>query len=193
VDAQIHSENDPGLQDTQSATPAPGTAGNGADPTEAPPLPPIEIAAKTLTGDLRDLVLSIQRESIEPWHRRSETQQRYFVGYAEAAIEVAVGRAVQIIAAGGFPAIAVTLEQLAFKPKGIEAKLAMNVIDRATRHQLVDAQGKPVLIVIADPAAFIGARGPARIDKQAPELPLDEAQQPNGEAIGPLRDAGEPL
>lgn len=144
------------------------------------------VAAKTLVGDMRDHVLDLVRELRDPWHKLSEKQQAHFALMTGDFARVLIERTVQLISAHDFPAIAVTLEQLAFKPKGIEAKLAMNAIDRATRHQLVDAQGKPVLIVIADPAAFMGARGPAKIDKQAPELPLDG--EPNGEAVGPLPD-----
>ncbi len=183
----------PGQQDTQersgTAREAPSTQGervaDEAIPVGTQSAAPL--AVRTLSGDLGDAVLDILREIRDPWHKLTESRQTFIAGQIRQTTGLLVERAVNLLAAQEFPAIAVILEQLAFKPKGIEAKLAMSAIDRATRHQLVDAQGKPVLIVIADPAAFMGARGPAKIDKQAPELPLDAAE-PAGEAIGPLPD-----
>ena len=171
-----------GQQDNPAERGGASSEGNG--PPAPPPLRAIDIALKTMLGDGRDAMIDGWREMREPWHKLSEKQQTYYARLAEDLMRSTIHQIVALVAANDFPTIAVTLEQIAFKPKGIEAKLALNAIDRVTRHQLVDAQGKPVLIVIADPAAFMGARGPAKIDKQAPELPLDEAE-PNGEAVGP--------
>jgi hypothetical protein len=155
-------------------------SGPGADPLSA--------VAAVLLGDMRDEVLDLVRDLREPWHKLAEKQQAYTAQRVEDRCRAVITRAVNAIAARDFPAIAVILEEAAFKPKGIQLKFQTNAVDRGTRHQIVDAQGKPVLIVIGDPAAFMGARGPAKIDKQAPELPLDAAPQPNGEAKGALTE-----
>lgn len=64
------------------------------------------------------------------------------------------------------------LEEVDFKPKGIVAKLGLSGADSETKHALVDAQGKEILIVVADAAQYMGQRAAARIDKQQPDLPL---------------------
>jgi len=47
-----------------------------------------------------------------------------------------------------------------------------------------------LLILLADPAAFLHTRGPAKIDRDEPALPLEPAG-PEGDAIGPIA-AGPP-
>src|SRR5205085_2744267 len=79
-------------------------------------------------------------------------------------------------------AIEVLLEQVTFKPKGIEAKLGIHASDKDIRHALVDAQNKEILIVVADAAAYLGEQAPARIDQQQPDLPLDPSAEQKVEA-----------
>ena len=44
-----------------------------------------------------------------------------------------------------------------------------------TRIALIKAQGKEILIVVADAAQYMGERAPAAVDKQQPDLPLPDA------------------
>jgi hypothetical protein len=65
--------------------------------------------------------------------------------------------------------IPVLLEQIAFKLKGVEAKLVFHNGNAAIRHALVDAQGKDILIVVGD--------------SREPELPLTNGKNGRDEPI----------
>lgn len=147
------------------------------------------LAERTLTGDLRDSLLGLFRDEKNPWHLMSEERQTRLAHIIEEHCEILVRRAISIIAARDFPAVGVALDQVAFKPKGIEAKMTFGIMEAKTRHALVDAQGGRIVIVMADPDFFRGSRGIARVDRQEPELPLDT--KPNGHDPEPVPDAGE--
>lgn len=178
---------------------------NGADvePAEAeeaaadpePGAVAIELAAKTLSGDLRDFVIELLRDLRSPWHKLPESQQSFQAQRVQDRCAEMVGEAVNLIAAREFPAIDVLLEEIRFKEKGCDVKLGVSGMSRELRHALVDSRGGRVMVVIADPLFFRGARGPAKIDKQA----LFDAT-PNGHdepagAAGPLfaEGAAEPI
>jgi hypothetical protein len=133
----------------------------------------IEIAAETLTGDLRDFILDRLRheQNKRPWHERSEAEQRDTVHSVESAVQSAVRKAVEIIAAGGLRTIKATIEQVTVKD-GIKATLMMSKFDE-NRHNLVDATGSTVLIVVADPEDFTGERAAVEIKPDNPGLPLE--------------------
>lgn len=123
----------------------------------------IEVAAETLTGDMRDFILDrLKHEgSKRPWHERSEGDQRDVVHQVEVACEEMVRKCVEIIAAQGLRTIKATLDKITIKD-GIKGEVSCSKFDEA-RHLLCDAQGKTVLIVVADPAEFTGEREPVQI------------------------------
>lgn len=145
-----------------------------------------EIAARTAAGDLRDFVLEEIRQLGSPWRKLSESHQGYIAQRVQDRCQQIVTEAVNLIAARDFTAIAVSLEQVALKPKGIEAKLALAAVTHEIRHALVDAQGHTVMIVVADPKQFLGARGPAKIDRQALFDAPPVGEDAPGEGVGPL-------
>jgi glutamate 5-kinase len=133
----------------------------------------IDIAAETLTGDMRDFMLDRLRheQNKRPWHERSEAEQRDTVHQVESACREMARKAVEIIAAGGLRTIKATIEQVTVKD-GIKATLTMSKFDE-NRHNLIDATGSTVLIVVADPEDFTGERAPVEIKPDNPGLPLD--------------------
>lgn len=159
--------------------------GNQADaPADEPTA--LDLVAETLLGDFRDRMLKLFREQAEPWRKLSENGQIYLAQYVEDECRRVIVRAVGLLAARGFEAIPVGLETVAFKPKGIEAKLTLAGLTRDVRHALVDAQGHPVMIVIADHRAFMGARGAPQIDRQALVDAPPVGEDGEGDAVGPL-------
>lgn len=123
----------------------------------------VELAAETLTGDLRDFILDRLKheQSKAPWHQRSENDQRDAVHQVEQAVRAAVTRAVEIMAGHGRRTIKATLDQVVIKD-GYKATVTMSKFD-PNRHHLSDAQGKSVLIVVADPDEFTGERAEVEI------------------------------
>lgn len=136
------------------------------------------LAERTLTGDLRDYVIDLIRTQRNLWPMLNEMQQTNLAAEIEHECETLVQRAVGIIAGRDFTAIGVGLEQIAFKPKGTEAKLTFGLMDARVRHELVDAQGGRIVLVIADPDVYRGSRGLAAVDKDQPELPIAAGAAP---------------
>lgn len=151
-----------------AATPAP------LPPADDDDAPDLDLAAETLTGDLRDLILDTLRHEQDKraWHLRSEYEQRETVSRIERAAYEWARKAVELIAAGGRRTIKATIEQVVIKD-GIKAVLTMSKFDEM-RHALADSQGSAVLIVVADPAEFEGERAPVAIKPDQPGL-LDAA------------------
>ena len=128
----------------------------------------INLAAKTLTGDIRDWLLERFRHRQKPWQQMTEDEQRIMASEAECAAEELVRKAVQIIAANGRTALTATLDQVVIKG-GLKAVLTLSRYDEH-RYELIDAQGTPVQIVVADAAPFEGERAEVQIDKDQPDL-----------------------
>lgn len=132
-----------------------------------------DLAADTLTGDIRDFILDRLRheQSKRPWHERSESDQRQTVHDVEAVVQRLVRTAVDLIAGHGRRAIRAHLEQVTIKD-GIKAVLTMPPSSEE-RHKLYDAQGFDVLVVVADPEEFTGERAPVAISPDQPTLPTE--------------------
>lgn len=130
----------------------------------------IQVAVKTLTGDIRDFILDRLRHEQDkrPWHLRSEAEQRDTVHKVESAVHEIVTKGVEIIAAGGRRTIRATLDQVTVKD-GIVGKIVMMKSD-PLRHQLADSVGSQILIVVADPDEFTGERAPAKITPDQGDL-----------------------
>lgn len=136
----------------------------------------IELASKTLLGDLRDALLSEIRAMPDAWRKMKEADQRKAALRIEDTCRDLIARGVAILASNNRVAITVNLDQINFKSKGTEAKVAFLGLSREMKHALTDAQGGRVLIVIADAEQHMGARRPAQIDKQEPALPAVAAR-----------------
>lgn len=123
----------------------------------------IDLAAETMTGDIRDFILDRLKheQSKAPWHQRSESDQRETVHQVESAVRATVRKAVEIMAGHGRRTIKATIEQITIKD-GYKAVLTCSKHDN-NRHHLADAQGATVLIVVADPDEFTGERGEVEI------------------------------
>lgn len=151
-----------------------------APATESPESPALDlaIAAETLTGDLRDLVLDTLRreQGMRPWHERGEAEQTETVSRVEGAVHAWVTRALELVSAQGQPAIKATVESVTVKD-GIKAVLMLSKFD-PLRHALADAQGKAVTLVVADSGDFEGERAPVPIQPDQKALPMAEHSDP---------------
>lgn len=151
---------------------------NGADAVD-PYVEKIEAAAeafspivKALAGDLRDFMLDLVRTLPKTWAQMSENEQTARSHAISNACRKVVREGVSLLETDERTTIEVGLEEVNFKTKGITAKLGVHAFEPWIRHALVDAQGKDILIVVADAAQYMGERAPARVDKQQPDLPL---------------------
>jgi hypothetical protein len=132
---------------------------------------PIELG--TLSGDIRDVLLTHMRSMRVPWAMLSEDEQRDKIEAATKCGEDVVRRAVQAVAIGGFPAVVVSVGSVKFD-KGVEIKLtAAGIVENIVR--LAEHGKQSAVLVLAESANYFGDRAPARPDKQQPGLPLEDA------------------
>lgn len=139
----------------------------------------LAIAAKTLRGDLRDLALRRIKTLPKPFAKLSEQEQRDLISGLEFEVEQWIRTALRVIAAEGRPTIGGTMGDIKVG-KSLELKVTTSRYADG-RHDLFDAQGSEVLIILADAGKFMGQRKAAKATPDAPELPIGvEEREPAG-------------
>ena len=120
-----------------------------------------KIARETLSGDIRDLILSDAKDvkSSLPWHLRPEAEQREVIERVNTLAQSIVDRAVKIISADGRPTIIATIKKAGSNGEHIEAVVRINKSD-PLRHALMDAVGDTVLLVVAASDIYTGEKKP---------------------------------
>lgn len=123
----------------------------------------IDLATETLTGDVRDWLLDRLRDwqANGPWNEQSQNVQHATIAAADFGARHLVREAVKIIAARGRRTIVATVESVVFKDN-VKATLTASKHDE-NRHELADAAGSSVLLVVADTAQFVGERAPVAV------------------------------
>lgn len=131
------------------------------------------LAVRTLAGDVRDALLHRLKHEQDKraWTDRSEDEQRATINQITQVAEALVRGVVRLIGSEALPALGGTLASVTVKD-GIKAVLELNRNDE-NRHALYDAEGKQVMVVLADPTQFFGAREEWSLKKDQPDLPLD--------------------
>lgn len=121
----------------------------------------LKIARETLTGDIRDIILNDlkDRKTSLPWSMRKEAEQEEVIASVTRLAEGIVARAVKIVAAGGRKTIHARLKKVTVQDD-IQAVLELSKADQQ-RHELIDATGASVLVVVADSEIYEGEREPA--------------------------------
>lgn len=124
--------------------------------TEAPAA--VGIATATMLGDLVSFLIDELKAAPDCWQKLSQFQQDDVIARATSRCTFAVQQVVSIIAADGRDTITADLEQITAKD-GIKAVCTLAKHD-PNRHALLDAVGKPVLIVVAGSSQFLGGELP---------------------------------
>ena len=123
-----------------------------------------QIARDTMTGDLRDCLLDFLKNDKNPlpWNLQGESSQRETIEKVERAVRHAVERCVRIIASEARSVIVAKLEQVTVKD-GFKAVVSLSSKSDPLRHELVDAQGQEVLLVVSGSDPFSGERSPVEV------------------------------
>lgn len=114
----------------------------------------VHIAADTMLGDLMGVVLDELKAAPDVWQKLGEVEQDDAIDRIRRQCAAAVEDCVRIIATQGFSRIRAKVDAITVKD-GIKATLTLAQHDPA-RHELVDAQGSSVFIVLADVEQFSG-------------------------------------
>lgn len=131
--------------------------------------PLVELAGKTLRGDLRDSLLAWFKAQPKSWPFMAEREQRDLADAADRYAKTLVTEACKIIAAGERPCIVATLVEYREKD-GVEAKLKLPSKGEVVA-ALHEACGREVLIVTSGAEEFQGEAGGPKIDADQPKFP----------------------
>lgn len=168
----------------------------------------VTIAAETLGVQVLE-ALVFELEQVPEWARRSESDHALAVDRLRSRVVGLVGQALSILFRGNYPVCQAQLARVGF---GDEITATLKIDRGATsRHELADATGARVLVVIADPDRFtagidevraragqgdlFAAPGEAPAGEPNDDLPpIAQTTPPDiGELIGTLVEAGVPL
>lgn len=133
----------------------------------------VALAEETLTGDVRDVLLTHVRSMQDPWSKMSEEAQQDKIDAIEACAEDVVRRAVAIISRRGFEVIQVNIADFTVKGGEVKGKFGALVSEQNVV-SLSDHQGKSALIVLTDYSDFFGEKAPAVADADQPDLPIGD-------------------
>lgn len=141
----------------------------------------VEMAAETMTGDLLAACVDELKIQRDVWSKLSEEEQQEAIYRLSSRITDNVRQAVEIIASGNRPTIVATVESVTVKD-GIKAVLTLQKHD-AHRHELVDAAGQSVLLIVAGASEFYGGTENVKPD------PNQTTLNGFGEGEQPMQDA----
>ena len=146
------------------------------------------LEAKTLSGDIRDMILTHIRSMTVPWAMLNEKEQSDKIYAATQAGQDLVRQCLHVIAANKLPALHVSVG--AYKvDKHLEVKLAVSPsvanITALAQHANITALAQhgngaalaqhgngAALLILAEPQDYYGERAPAKAKKDQPKLPL---------------------
>lgn len=122
--------------------------------------------SETLAGDLRDAILDRIKNQDKPWQAMGFDEQAALIDGVEQMAGNLVRNVVRMVALQGRVALTGTLDQVVVKD-GLKGVIKMSSED-AGRFDLIDAVGRLVLVVVADPSGFMGQKAEA-----VPDAPRD--------------------
>lgn len=132
----------------------------------------VEIASSTLLGDLMKIVIDEIKALPKVWQELSQSKQDGVIERVDKRVREAVTVCVELIASNGRSTIPAALEQVTVKD-GIKGVVTVSKTD-PKRHELTDAVGRAILIVVADPSDHFGGSGSVKSDPDQQALPMGE-------------------
>lgn len=139
--------------------------------------PTVDLAAETLTGDLRTFLLDRLRRMPKPWEQMTEIEQGNLIDQTDAHASYVVREACNIMASAGRYTAPAILET--FKQKGGDVTVQLDTI--ATPDTIValsQACGGKVQLVFVHAEQFAGER---KAEQPEPDQPALFDQTPTGE------------
>jgi hypothetical protein len=130
--------------------------------------------ADTLSGDIRDALLTHLRAIRVPWAMLGEDEQAEHIAAVQNTAEHAVRRIVGLVAGGGMPSVTGTIAKFTVKD-GI--KVELNVSSLVSNICALAEHGKAsAVLVLSNASEFIGEHAPAKPDPDQPDLPMQEGK-----------------
>lgn len=121
----------------------------GDDPGHA-----IALTADTLGRDLLSALVDELKAAPDCWAKMSNAQQDQAIERLRKRVRTLIGEGLNALFRGQYPAVEATLDGIRVK-RGLQ--LSLKVAKGARNaHEIIDAEGQQVLIVIADPEQYLG-------------------------------------
>jgi len=143
---------------------------------------PAEITAENCLGDMVKAVLDQVKSMQKPWQELSETEQGEYLYRIKQECHSVLTQVADHVATNGQTALKAKVESVTFKG-GVKAALEIPNHQEA-KHDLADAVGTDVIIVISDNGSLYSANEMA--DPAEPELDFDAEEDPVAEALDNL-------
>lgn len=129
-----------------------------------------EFADSTLKGELMAITLDELKAASDVWHKLGEQEQDEVIERIEKRVRDAVMQTIHLLSSHGFARVPAALESVTVKD-GIKAVAIVSRTD-AARHELIDAQGSVVTLVIADLSQFTDSPHEHKAEPDQSELRL---------------------
>ncbi len=113
------------------------------------------LAVDTLGKDILEALLTEVRNIPNSWAQLGPIDQENVIDRLRLRVQVMLRDAVAIMFAGETPAVKARLASLKFG-KGLQVVLDVGR-DESGRHDLMDAVGQPVVLIMADPSQYMAA------------------------------------
>lgn len=134
-----------------------------------------QLAAETLHGDLRDIMLTHIRSMETPWSKMSEAAQADKIYAISNACETQIRRAVAIIAARGADPVFGKVTKFTVKDE-IKAELVCSS-SVSNIERVAENINQPAIVIFASPEVFLGERKAATAGKDQPDLPIEDEDE----------------
>jgi hypothetical protein len=132
--------------------------------------------AETLSGDIRDALLTHVRSIRVPWAMLAEDEQQQTIDAIQRTAEHAVRQACAVMAQAGAPYVHAKVAK--WTVKGGDLKLEMAVTPLVENMiALAEHGSRGAILVLSDASTFLGERAPAKADKDQPDLPMGKARR----------------
>ena len=145
-----------------------------------------------LVGNIRSFILDRLRNAQDKrsWDEQNESQQRQTIHDATEAARYLVRETIGLIGGRGHDIIKATVKGVKSDGDKIEAGLIVGVEDEH-RHDLFDAAGHSVIVVVTDPEQYMGEGKPVPIKADQTDLLVDAVQTAwDGEGDPPADQPG---
>jgi hypothetical protein len=155
-----------------------------------------ELARRNLGKSLLVALVDELRAAPDVWQKCSEAQQEAVLERLTARITHEAGRAIITLQSADLPSVKGTLESVTIKDG---AKLTIKVgLLSPSLHDVIDATGATVIVVLADPEQFTASAEDVQPDADQPSLPLageegidPDAPPPSSGEEAELEDGGD--
>lgn len=131
----------------------------------------VEFEGKSLSGDIRDMILMHLRDMKAPWSMLNEQEQRDKIYAASQAGEHCVRQCLATLAKNKFPSVSVSVGKYAVD-KALEVKVTVPATV-ANITLLAEHGSGGALLILAEASDYFGERAPAKPSKDQPSLPLE--------------------